>query len=367
MAFISEINFKTGLASAAEPEFLEVVLGPGDDPADFVVSFYGADANLSGSGVMASGVSNGEVTLDNAAISSVPDPDNPNYTIYTIESTSSASTLFNGVNSASAAEASHVALTNTSTGEVLDAYSVQNVTPTTLSGGAADGTSTESAMAGTGDSIKFDYQGNNVSTNPSAIDGGDAIVPPVVCFTRGMMIEVECGEKAVEDLEIGDLVRTLDNGYQPIRFIYKREVLAVGEHAPIIFEPGAIGNTKQFVVSQRHRIHTSCLKFIDGSKNYLIEAIELLNNSTIRISNTHKTVEYFHLMFDKHELLFSSGTISESWQPHRRNLRRDKALREELLAIFPEIAMKGSSVNPTPVRKTAKLFGNSKRLRSLGY
>ena len=176
-----------------------------------------------------------------------------------------------------------------------------------------------------------------------------------VCFTTGMRIETENGQVAVEDLQIGDMVKTLDRGLQPVRFIYRRPVRAIGAMRPVVFEKGVLGDNERFVVSQKHRIHMSMLKNVRkslGSYDALIEAIQLVNGSTIRVTDEFTTVEYFHIMFDNHELVWSEGVLSESWQPHRRNLRRDKALREELLAIFPEIATKGSGVNPAPARQT---------------
>ena len=38
----------------------------------------------------------------------------------------------------------------------------------------------------------------------------------------GTVIDVKGGRKPVEELKVGDLVRTKDNGYQPIRWIASR-------------------------------------------------------------------------------------------------------------------------------------------------
>lgn len=76
MSFISEINFKgAGISSG---EFVEVTLGPGDDPADFAVSAYRNTGALHTN----AGISGGQVTL--AGLSGTPDPDNGAYTIYVI-------------------------------------------------------------------------------------------------------------------------------------------------------------------------------------------------------------------------------------------------------------------------------------------
>ena len=50
-------------------------------------------------------------------------------------------------------------------------------------------------------------------------------------------------------------------------------------------------------------------------------------------------VTYLHLLFDGHEVVRADGCWSESFQPGRRVTGAlDAAVREELLAIFPELA-----------------------------
>ena len=177
-----------------------------------------------------------------------------------------------------------------------------------------------------------------------------------VCFTTGMPIETERGPVAVEDLKIGDMVHTYDRGLQPIRFIYRRKVPALGEHAPVVFEKNALGENERFVVSQKHRISMNThpdLKAFYG--DVLMEARYFVDGTTVRIVRNQPFVEYFHIMFDQHELIWSNGVLSESWQPHKRNLKRDKALREELLSIFPEIAKKHSKNSGGAARETIAL------------
>ena len=174
------------------------------------------------------------------------------------------------------------------------------------------------------------------------------VTPFVVCFAEGMMIETENGEVAVEDIQIGDKLRTLDNGFQPVRFVHKTTVFASGSNAPVVFEKGAIGNDRELVVSQNHNMYTKSLpkdvlpREARDFEDHLIHAHKLVNGTTIRIRREKKRVTYYHIMLDQHELLYCHGTISESWHPLKRNLRRFKgnseATRKELLRLFPEIA-----------------------------
>ncbi|WP_309667103.1 Hint domain-containing protein, partial [Tabrizicola sp.] len=50
-------------------------------------------------------------------------------------------------------------------------------------------------------------------------------------------------------------------------------------------------------------------------------------------------VSYVHVLFDQHEVIRSDGIWTESFQPAGRMLSMlDHAAREELLALFPELA-----------------------------
>lgn len=162
----------------------------------------------------------------------------------------------------------------------------------------------------------------------------------LLCFAEGSLIETMQGEKLVEELSAGDLVKTLDHGYKPLRYILTRKVPCFGSMRPVVFEKGAIGNTERLRVSQRHRMHTTALRehlLLNIHPDSLIWAVELCNGSTIHLDVESQFVTYYHLMFDQHELIYSSGVISESWQPSSRNLKRDPELTRELLTIFPEI------------------------------
>lgn len=73
----------------------------------------------------------------------------------------------------------------------------------------------------------IDADGNTYTGFVQLKDGGEkdfTTVPPplVVCFVNGSLIEVEDGYCAVEDLKIGDLVRTQSGDLVPIRWIGSR-------------------------------------------------------------------------------------------------------------------------------------------------
>jgi len=160
--------------------------------------------------------------------------------------------------------------------------------------------------------------------------------PP--CFTSGTMIETPDGEVRVEDLEIGDLVITKDHGPQPVRWIGTRKVAGRGEFAPILFKAGAIGNTRELRVSPQHRmlLQDWRAELFFGEDEVLCAANKLLNDSTI-LKAPCDTVEYIHLMFDAHEVIYAEGAPSESLLVGEYLCGEGTDLLTELQTIFPEI------------------------------
>ena len=84
-------------------------------------------------------------------------------------------------------------------------------------------------------------------------NGGDGymddidLTARVACFTRGTLIETDKGPRAIETLQAGDLVWTLDAGHQPIRWIGETrldaQALARAPHLrPIRIAAGALGD-----------------------------------------------------------------------------------------------------------------------------
>mgnify|MGYP000061860515 CR=1 FL=1 len=171
-------------------------------------------------------------------------------------------------------------------------------------------------------------------TTQGPLDVGD-LGPP--CFTAGTLIETETGLTPVQDIQVGDLVRTLDNGLQPVRWRGSRAVPALDKRAPIRFAPGAIGNSRELLLSQQHKVLVSGWRaeLFFGEDEVLVAAAHLVNADTIhRAPRRH--VDYHHLMFDQHEILLAEGVPTESFYPGEYILQDDD-LREEVMALFPEM------------------------------
>lgn len=174
----------------------------------------------------------------------------------------------------------------------------------------------------------------------------DTYVAP--CFVRGTMIETDRGEVAVEALEEGDLVRTADNGFQPIRWIGARTVSGKGKSAPILVKKGALGNTRDLWLSPAHRVllQNWQAEVLFGNAEMLASVSSLVNDHTILVQKVD-TVEYFHLLFNQHEIIYSEGAATESFHPGEADLgTMAKAVRSEIYALFPELEGQPDAFGP---------------------
>lgn len=148
------------------------------------------------------------------------------------------------------------------------------------------------------------------------------------------------GEIEVQDLKVGDRVLTLDHGFQTIKWIGARKVAAVGKFAPIEFAAGTIGNTRAIKVSPQHRMLVSGAQvelYVDELEA-LVAAKHLVDGKRVRVVEGGE-VEYFHILFDQHEIVYAEGCRSESFHPGVQGVNGlDVATREELYALFPELA-----------------------------
>ncbi|SMO99064.1 Hint domain-containing protein [Paracoccus laeviglucosivorans] len=197
-------------------------------------------------------------------------------------------------------------------------------------------------------------------------------LPPdqVLCFGRGTLIETDRGPVAVEELRADDLIMTRDNGLQPIRWIGSVKLsardLASRDHVrPIQIKAGALGAgtpTSDLVVSPQHRVLVRSRVAIKmfGAQEVLVAAKQLLNLDGIDIVQDACEVEYFHFLFDRHEVVFANGAETESLFTGPEALRSvGLAARREILELFPQLADRDYEAAP------ARLIPSGRKARKL--
>ena len=185
---------------------------------------------------------------------------------------------------------------------------------------------------------------------------------PIICFTRGTLIKTCMGEVAIEDLVVGDKVLTMDNGYQPIRWIGGRGLSRADLEAnpklkPIRIRAGALGQglpEQDLLTSPQHRVlvRNQVAVRMFASAEVLIPANKLLTLPGIDIEWDADGVEYFHFLFDAHQIVWSNGAQTESLFTGPEALKAvSPEAREEIATLFPEIVTPGftpQSARPIP-------------------
>ncbi len=190
----------------------------------------------------------------------------------------------------------------------------------------------------------------------------------VACFVRGTQIATRNGSVAIEDLKAGDEVITMDHGFQTIRWIGSTTVPATGDLAPVVIRKGAMGNERDLRVSPQHRmlVRGWHVELMFDQKEALVPAKALINDETV-FPLEGGTVDYFHVMFDRHELVYAEGIPSESFHPGHVGLGSfAEDTREEILTLFPELredfASYSEHVRPSLRFREAKVLADNPEL-----
>lgn len=224
-----------------------------------------------------------------------------------------------------------------------------------LSFNTTDGTYTflvdKSAVfaSGTDQVVSFTVTG----TSGANSDTDTVVINILICVARGTRIYTQKGAVAVEDLEPDDMVLTLDGRPQPVRWIGSRkiersEMTANASLWPIrmrenALSPGVPG--RDLLVSPQHRVYLQDWKaeLLFGESQVLVPAKSLINDQDIFRDRTVDGIEYFHILFDEHQIIFTEGAPTESFHPGAYTMSElDMAVRDELIELFPELRLANS-------------------------
>lgn len=186
------------------------------------------------------------------------------------------------------------------------------------------------------ENVNFTYA---VESTTGVTDTGFVTVSTIPCFVAGTNILTPDGEVAVESLQVGDMVMTHDNGPQPLRWVGRREVEATGVMAPIKIRANTFGTHSDLMVSPQHRVlvRDSLAELLFGETEVLVCAKDLVNDHSVRRVEGG-SVEYVHILFDAHEVVYSAGLATESFLPGPQMAQNfEQSIIQEICTIFPEI------------------------------
>ena len=165
-------------------------------------------------------------------------------------------------------------------------------------------------------------------------------ITTIPCFVTGTRIETPNGPVEVQNLCPGDLVTTLDDGPQPLRWIGRRRVAARDTMAPIRIMAGTFGDHGDLSLSPQHRvlIQNKFAELLFGEDEVLVAAKDLVNDLTVRRDTSSATVEYVHILFDQHQVVYSEGLPSESFLPGPQTMQGfEQDTVNEICHLFPQL------------------------------
>lgn len=134
-------------------------------------------------------------------------------------------------------------------------------------------------------------------------------------IAKQSLIETPGGLVPIEDLLCGDLVTTVDNGPQPIRWICERTVPTSGLFQPLRLRAPFFGLRQDVLVAPEQRLvfETTEIEYLFGVESVLVEARHLGKNvNVIRETSCDDSISLFQLLFDRHEIMYVSGCQMES-------------------------------------------------------
>jgi len=146
--------------------------------------------------------------------------------------------------------------------------------------------------------------------NLADINFGD---PFAFCFAAGTMIATGTGERAVEELCIGDPVMTAEGKIVAVRWVGRQTLFPqfTGERtAPVRIRAGALGDGlphSDLTVTADHGM------ILDG---LVINASALVNGSTIDfipLAELPDRVTYYHVETEAHDVILANGAPAETF------------------------------------------------------
>ena len=205
--------------------------------------------------------------------------------------------------------------------QVPDQYEGSLVVLVTVQDYPTPGESTRFAFLPTENATAADMDDfGNGAINVQNLDTTPTSTP--ICFARGTLIETSVGEKPIETLRVGDMVRNAAGDLVPLRWISSSQydygqLVFVPKLRPVCIPAGYFGRGaphSDLWVSRQHRIvvHGWAAELYTGQEAVFIPASHLMGAPQVPGPDWLGGVEYFHLLFDRHEILLSNGLQSES-------------------------------------------------------
>ncbi|WP_424940001.1 Hint domain-containing protein [Aliiroseovarius sp. S253] len=214
--------------------------------------------------------------------------------------------------------------------------------------------------------VTYTYSTSNVTpfnapntTDPNALTD-------VPCFVRGTLIDTADGQVAVENLQVGDYVKTVENGLQRINWIgtshfSAEQIKASPKLYPIRIRQHALGQglpTRDLLVSRQHRmmVTSKIVQRIFNTDCVLVGACKLVDIPGIDVDRTINEVEYHHILLEGHDVIFAEGAPTESFFTGKQALEAiGPDARQALAKALIKLAENGCEITPALPMPPGKL------------
>ncbi len=225
-----------------------------------------------------------------------------------------------------------------------------------------DVTVTDTNGDGTGDAVLTFANGESIileGVSQAEAEGRQNLIAiGIPCFTSGTPILTPRGWVMVESLAPGDTVLTNEGPQRVLwsghRALSAADLIRQPDWKPVHFPVGAIGNTKPLRLSPQHAV---LMRDLFGAK-VLVRAKHLaeMGFGGARVAQGVRTVQYHHILMERHAVLCAAGAPAESFYPGP--LAMEMLDWPSRLSVSAAIGAKSSSHLLLTAHDLATLYGD---------
>lgn len=236
-----------------------------------------------------------------------------------------------------------VVISDLGSGDFNVEFIYENIDYGSVSGSAAtagitDGGSNDFELEGSGNEAFVETFANNDfdGGDPSGVFGLNVVNGAVPCFTRGTRVLTSRGPVPIEEIQLGDLLVTKNQGAQPVVWTGARRIsgLARRPHLrPVILQAQALGNSRPIMVSPQHAF------LLNGRLVRAKHLAEIWSDEIACVASHLSHVDYYHLMTPCHALIRAEGVWTETLYPGEYLLdTMPPSFRRTIVDVFPPAA-----------------------------
>ena len=169
----------------------------------------------------------------------------------------------------------------------------------------------------------------------------------IPCFTPEVLIATARGAVPAGQIQVGDLLQTADNGFQPVIWTGHRRLSAEDLRArphlrPYCVQPGGVLSPERpMLLSPQHRLLAGRRFQAAGAaqgESFISAKLLADLDPSCRQTAAGSGVTYVHLMTKQHEVIFAEGVATETfWPGPEAVLGLSRAEKRELFDLFPEL------------------------------